>query len=254
MAARTSLASNAGRAAYLQVLVQDVRRVHEEVRPVELCPAEQLAEELRKLRLRVLPREVGVRLAEAGLRQHRHHRRPRERLREEDRLGVIRPHLPDRPLPERHRLRVRVVDAVGADAVPAPVQQDVAQSLPEPLPVLGVEVDVVDVLVALGRVLRVLERAVRPPVEPLRMLREPRVVRRALDREVERDLEPMLLGGRDEPIEVLQRPQLGVDRVVPSLRPADRPRAPRIALRGDECVVATLPVRLSRSDGSAAGR
>ncbi len=75
------------------------------------------------------------------------------------------------------------------------------------------------------------------------MLLEPRVVRRALDREVERDLEPVLLGGRDEPVEVLQRPQLGMDRVVPSLGPADRPRAPGIALRRDERVVAALPVR-----------
>ena len=59
---------------------------------------------------------------------------------------------------------------IRAHAVPAPVEDDVAQRLPEALPVLRVEVDVVDVLVALGRVLGVLQRPVRPPVEPLRML------------------------------------------------------------------------------------
>ena len=126
-----------------------------------------------------------------------HHRRPRERLGEEDRRpGRPRAHLGDQPLPERQRLRVRVVDAEDPDAVPHPVQDDVAKRLPEPEPVLGLPVDVDDVLVLLGRVLGVLDRPVGPVLEPLRMLGQPRVVGRALDREVERDLEPELLRGR----------------------------------------------------------
>ena len=107
----------------------------------------------------------------------------------------------------------------------------------------AVEVDVVDVLVALGRVLGVLERPVRPPVEPVRMLGEPRVVGGALDREVERDLEPVRARGADEALELRHRPELGVQRVVAALRPADRPRAARIALRRHERVVAPLAVR-----------
>ena len=71
-----------------------------------------------------------------------------------------------------------------------PVEDDVAERRPQPLPVLAVEVDVVDVLVALGRVLRVLQRPVRAAVEPLGVLLQPRVVGRALDREVEGDLDP----------------------------------------------------------------
>ena len=104
--------------------------------------------------------------------------------------------------PERQRLRVRVVDAEHRDAVRDPVQDDVPQRRPQPLPVLAVEVDVVDVLVALRRVLGVLQRPVRAAMEPLRVLLEPGVVGRALDREVERDLEPQLCargrpGGRN---------------------------------------------------------
>ena len=157
----------------------------------------------------------------------------------------------DQPLPERHRLRVRVVDAEGADAVPAPVQDDVAQRLPQTAPVLRVEVDVVDVLVALGRVLGVLERPVRPPVEPLRML--PSSHGWSGEHWIAKSSaisSPCFRACRDEPVEVLQRAELGVDRVVAALRPADRPRAPGIALLGRERVVPPLAVRRpDRVDG-----
>ena len=63
------------------------------------------------------------------------------------------------------------------------------QRLPQPAPVRRLPVDVVDVLVALGRVLGVLERAVGAVVKPLGVLGQPRVVGRALDREVERDVD-----------------------------------------------------------------
>ena len=81
--------------------------------------------------LRVLPGEVGVRLGEAGLREQRHHRRACERLGEEDRLRVARAHLRDQPLPERQRLRVRVVDAEHASRPAlAPAEHDGAQRRP----------------------------------------------------------------------------------------------------------------------------
>ena len=82
-------------AAALEVLVEDVRRVDEEVRPVVLRPSpmRQLRHVLDQLAARVLPGEVRVRLAEPGLRERGHHRRPRERLREEDDARVDRAHL-----------------------------------------------------------------------------------------------------------------------------------------------------------------
>ena len=113
-----------GPAALLEVLVQDVRRVRPHVRPVERRPRAHLLDELDELGLRVLPREVGVRLAEADLRERRHRRRPRERLGEEDRFRVPGAHLRDQPLPERDRLRVRVVDAEDEDPAGAPAEHD----------------------------------------------------------------------------------------------------------------------------------
>src|SRR5581483_3277433 len=225
----------------LQVLVQDVGRVREEVRTVVVRRLRgELHHVLLELGARVLPREVRVRLVEAELRERAHHRRPRERLGEKDDVRVVAAHLADQPLPERERLRVRVVDAEDAHTVPDPVQHDVPQRLPQPTPALAVPVDVDDVLIALRRVLGVLDRAVGPVLEPLRMLPQPRVVGRALDREVERDLESELLRTRNEPVEVVDRPELRCDGVVTALLCADRPRAPRIALLRGQRVVAAL--------------
>ena len=55
---------------------------------------------------------------------------------------------------------------------PWPIQNSMTRfsSRPQRLPVVGLEVDRIDVLVLLGRVLRVLDRAVRPLAEPLGML------------------------------------------------------------------------------------
>ena len=130
-----------------------------------------------------------------------------------------------------------------AHAVADPEQDDLEQRLPEPAPVLGLEVDVVDVLVLLGRVLGVLQRPVGPAVEPLGMLLQPRVVGRALDREVERDLDADLAAARHEPLEVVERAEVGMDRGVAALLAADRPRAADVVLLRGERVVAALAVR-----------
>ena len=95
-----------------QVGVQDVRRDREEVRPevLLLLAPRELVEVLDHLVARVLPREVRVGLREAELAQLLHHRAPGEGLREEDHVAVDLVDLLDQPLPERERLRVRVVD------------------------------------------------------------------------------------------------------------------------------------------------
>src|SRR5262249_14200238 len=91
------------------------------------------------------------------------------------------------------------------------------------------EIDVDDVLILLGWVLGVFDRAVRPEDEPLRMLLDPGMVRRALDREIERDLHRMLASSGDEAAEVVERPQLRIDGTVAALGGADRVRAAGIA-------------------------
>src|SRR5262249_7950805 len=82
-----------------------------------------------------------------------------------------------------------------------------------------------------------------PVLEPLRMLGEPRMVGRALQREVERDLEPVFGRGRDEVLQFGDRAELGGDGVVPAFLRADRPRASGVARRRFERVVPPLPER-----------
>ena len=146
----------------------------------------------------------------------------------------------DHPLPERVRLRVRVVDAEDRHAVTDPELEHALQLVPERLPRRRLEVNRIDVLILLRRVLGVLDGAVRPVAEPFRMLAHVRVIRRRLERDVERDLEPLPPGRLDEAIEVLDRAEPRFDGHVPALVRSDRPRAPRIARAGRQRIVRPL--------------
>ena len=75
------------------------------------------------------------------------------------------------------------------------------------------------------------------------MVAEPGVIGRALQCEVERELHLVLAQGRDERRQVGLGAELGMDRVVPALRTADRPRAPDVAGLGALRVVPALAVR-----------
>src|SRR5438105_13166036 len=95
--------------------------------------------------------------------------------------------LAEAPFPEGERLGVRVVDAEDGDAVPDPELEDALQLLPQPAPVAGLKVERVDVLVFFGRVLGILDGAIGPLLEPLRVLAHIRMVGRALERDVQRN-------------------------------------------------------------------
>ena len=221
-------------------------RVGEEVGAEVLLLARvgELGDVLGQLPARVLPGEVRVGLAEADLAQVAHHRALGERLGEEDHVAVARVDLVDQPLPERERLGVRVVDAEHASPRSRPSAARPRSSASHSARQSGgVPVDVVDVLVALGRVLGVLERAVGAAVEPLRVLGQPRVVGRALDREVQRDVDAVR---RARPRVSARRssivPRSGWTASWPPVGVADRPGRAGIAGRGGQRVVAALAV------------
>src|SRR4051794_2291691 len=77
------------------------------------------------------------------------------------------------------------------------------------------------------------------------------MVRGALDREVEGDLDAVLAACRDERVELLQRAELGMDRVVAAdLVMPDRPRRAGVACLRGHRVVAALAIRhADRMDG-----
>src|SRR4030095_460973 len=98
-------------------------------------------------------------------------------FRQEDGVGMRALDVGDAPLPEAKWLRVGVVDSKDLHAVGDPEEKHVPQRLPQRLPVAALEVERIDVLVLLGRVLRVLDRPVRPAPEPFGMLTNPWMVR-----------------------------------------------------------------------------
>ncbi|MNX68803.1 hypothetical protein D3C86_1000010 [compost metagenome] len=157
----------------------------------------------------VAPGEIGVALGITDLAQPRHHRRRGERFGEENHIRVKRPYIGDQPLPERQRFGVRIVDAKQLHALLDPTNDDVAQFDPQARNRIGgIEVDVDDVLVFLRRVFRVFDRAVGAPVEPARMLLEPRVVLGTLDGKIESDLQAIVLGRRHQPAKVFAGAEL----------------------------------------------
>ena len=85
-----------------------------------------------------------------------------------------------------------------------PEQHDVAQRLPQRDAVGAIEIRIDDVLVFLRRVLGIADRAVGPALEPFRMLGQPGMIRRALDREIERHLHAVALAGFDEAPEIVR--------------------------------------------------
>jgi hypothetical protein len=145
---------------------------------------------------------------------------------------------------------VRVVDAERAHAALAPEEERVAAGVPQPLAVVAPEVERVDVLVLLRRVLGVGDGAVGALPEPVGVLLHPRVVGRALEGEVERHLEAEFGRTRDELREVVERAELGVHRRVPARLAADGPRAPHVGRPRGERVVRPLAERhADRVDG-----
>ena len=210
-----------------------------------------LQEVLLDLPLLRAPGEVRVGLVVADGAEPVHHRRPRERLGQEDHVGVGTPDLAEQLLPERQRLGVRVVDAEDPHAVLHPEPDD-AEHLGVDAVVVVVEVDRVDVLVLLRRVLGVGDGAVGPRGEPLGVVLGPGVVGRRLQRQVEGHLEAELAGARHERVEVVEAAEVGVDRVVPAVLGPDRPG--RAGVVGPGVRVLFGPLRLTSPIGWIGGR
>ena len=166
----------AGDAVVAHVGGEDVRRGGpERVVLVVAVVAVRGLQVLAQLLLGVAPREVAVRLRESNVAQRAHHARAGERLGQEQDLRVLLGDRRDDVLPEAHRLGVGVVDAEDRHAGVDPQFENTLDFLLDAGHV-GIEVDRIDVLILLRRVLREGDGAVRLVAEPIRVLLDPRVV------------------------------------------------------------------------------
>src|SRR5213593_2543264 len=88
------------------------------------------------------------------------------------------------------------------------------------------------VLVFFRRIFRVLNRSIRPPSKPLRMLPDIRMIGRALIGEIQCDVDSPAFGSRNQVAKILKSSKLGVNSLVSALFGADPPRASRLARPG----------------------
>src|SRR5437762_1816890 len=74
------------------------------------------------------------------------------------------------------------------------------------------------------------------------MLRNPRVIGRTLDREIERDFEVMVGAGGNQATEIVERAKLGMHRIMSALARPDRIGAAGIAGLRLQRIVASLAI------------
>ena len=144
------------------------------------------------------------------------------------------------PFPKGKRLCVRVVHPEDPDPPVGPEIDDPFARLPKCYPVgfgSRPEIERVDVLVLFRRVLGIGDGPVGPVVEPLGVLRDPGVVRRALQRIVEGHFDPVVRRGLHQEVEVVEVAEVRVDGRMATLLRADRPRAARIPLFGRQRII-----------------
>src|SRR4029077_18832527 len=100
-------------------------------------------------------------------------------------------------------------------------------------------------LIFLRRILRILHRSIRTRSKPLSMPLHVWVVRRTLVGNVYRHINSHFACRPLQRLEVLQRPQLRVNRLVSAFLSADRPRAAPITWRRSSRIVLSLTLRAS---------
>ncbi len=238
--------------AVLQILGQDVRRVRPAIGAEVIAPGavREFGEIGDELRFRVAPREVRIRLREAEFREAMHHLRSRERFGQEDHVRMLALDPLDHPFPESKRLRMRVVDAEDAHAFADPEREHGFELAPQLGPVRRFEMERIDVLVFLRRVLRVLHRSVRAPAKPLTDAPSPTddPARTGTQcRAPFRGPSARALATRRR--KSSSAAELRMERRVAALGGADRPRAADVLRGGRERIVAALaPLAADRMD------
>ena len=152
-------------------------------------------------------------LGEAHVAQGAHHARAGECLGQEQDLRVLLGHGGNHVLPETHRLGVRVIDAEDGDARLDPQIHDAFDFFFDAGHV-GIEVDWVNILILLRRVLGEGDGAVRLVAEPVRVGLDPRVIGRALQGEIKRDFQTQFMCTLAQGLEIVHGAEQRIHGVV----------------------------------------
>src|SRR5205823_11940550 len=158
-------------------------------------------------------------------------------LRLQNQIGIFLLEITDHPFPEIEGFRMRVIDAENPDSLLDPKLDNALQFFPKRSPMWRFEFEGIYVLIFFRRIFRVLNRSIRPPSKPFRMLPDVRVIRRALIGEIQRNIDPPAFRSRYKAPKIVESSKLGVNGLVSALLGTDRPRASGLARRGFARVV-----------------
>ena len=153
-------------------------------------------------------------------------------------------HLRDQPLPEIRRLRVRVIHPERGHSYLHPEHHHLVD-LRIDIRGIIIKIQRINILVLLRRILRIRDRAVRLRREEIPMLYRPRVIRCRLQRQINRNLQPQLLRILQQGLKIINRPQLWVHGIMPTLGRTHSPRGSHIIRLRHERVILPLPVHLT---------
>ncbi len=126
-----------------------------------------------------------------------------------------------------------------------PKREDVFERIPQSLPVGGLEIQRINILIFLGRILRILNRPIGALLEEFRMLFDPGMIRSALERNIQGNLHLQLFGPLDQVREILHGAQFGMDRGMTPFVGADRPGAAVVSRGGFDRVIFAFAKTLS---------
>ena len=233
-----------GSQARLEGLGKDIGRIGPNVGPVVLPPWTliQFREVIGQLLLGIAPRKIRIRLGEPELSQTVHDLRPRKGLGQVNDIRMIAFGRTDQPFPEGERLGVRIIDAKYFDTAGNPEIDHAFEFVPQGAPIACFEIERIDVLVFLWRILSVLHAAVGPMLEPLRMLRHVRMVGSALKGNVHGDFDAQRARHVQEPIEVIEGAELRQNILMAAFRGTDSPGTADIVGFGAQRIVRALAV------------
>src|SRR6476620_5817067 len=146
-------------------------------------------------------------------------------------------HFRDHPLPERKSFGVGIVDSKDLDTLLDPEQEHVSAFAPHRLPIFAFEIERVDVLVFLWRILGILNCAVGPAAKPLPVIVYVRMVRRDLKRDIECNLDLVLLCLAQQFSKLIQCAEVRVNAFMTAFPAAYCPRAADIRRCNDHRIV-----------------
>src|ERR1700722_3290188 len=137
-----------------------------------------------------------------------------------------------------------IIDSKDAHSLFHPKKNHIPELNPKRAPFRALEIERENILIKFRWIFGILDCAVRTGAKPFAMLFDIRVVRRALERNIESPLKSVFPRARDEALEILQCSQLAVNGSMTAFVGADGPGTAHIIVLRRYRIIFSLSERL----------